>query len=104
LWHAHLPRVPLLSARQPVKTDRTQPRPPTTSVATQPSPAATLTKPASLETISHEVLKPNSANTDPQKAEVAQRKEPQESSRQNDPKLVSMLKTTWRVMKKPFKF
>jgi hypothetical protein len=106
LSHAHLARVPSSSARQrrEVKAARTPPRQQTTSVATQPSRAVTPTKPAPLATISRAVLKPNVANTNPQKTEVAQRKEPQQASRQNDPKLVSMLKTTWRVLKKPFKF
>jgi hypothetical protein len=106
LWHAHLARVPPSSARQrrEVKTARTQPRKQIISVAAQPSRPVTPTKPVPLATISREVLKPSGANTNSQKSEVAQRKEPQETSRQNDPKLVSMLKTTWRVIKKPFKF
>lgn len=106
LWHAHLARVPSSNVRQrrEVKTARIRPRPQTTFVAAQPSRAVTPTKPAPLATISREVLKPNGANTTPQKAEVAQRKDPQQTSRENDPKLVSMLKTTWRVLKKPFKF
>jgi hypothetical protein len=50
------------------------------------------------------VVKPNSANSSPQKPEVAQPKEPPQSPREKDPKVVAMLKTTWRVLKKPFKF
>ena len=106
LGHAHLARVPSLAARQrrPAKIARTPVRPPTTSVATQPDRAVTPTKPAPLATISREVLNPNGARSSPQKSEVAQRKESPQSPHQKDPKLVAMLKTTWRVLKKPFKF
>ena len=106
LSHAHLARIPSSSGRQrrEVKTARTPPRQEKTAVAAQPSRAVTPTQPAPLATISREVLKPNVANTNPQKTEAAQRKETQQASRPNDPKLVSMLKTTWRVLKKPFKF
>jgi hypothetical protein len=95
-----------LSARQrrPAKTARTSLRPEISAAATQPNLAVTPTKPAPVATISREVLNPNSANSNPQKSEVAQRKEPPPSSREKDPKLVAMLKTTWRVLKKPFKF
>jgi hypothetical protein len=107
LWRAHLARVPSSSARQrrPAKTVRTPTRPQTTSVATQPSRATvTPTRPAPLATISREVVNPNRASTKPQTSEVAQPKEPQQNSHQKDPKLVAMFKTTWRVLKKPFKF
>ena len=106
LGHAHLARNPSLSARQrrPAKTARTSPRQEISSAATQPNPAVTPTKPAPLATISREVVNPDTANSKAQKSEVAQRKDPQQSSREKDPKLVSMLKTTWRVLKKPFKF
>jgi len=106
LGHAHLARNPSLSARQrrPAKTARTSLRPEISAAATQPNLAVTPTKPAPVATISREVLNPNSANSNPQKSEVAQRKEPPPSSREKDPKLVAMLKTTWRVLKKPFKF
>jgi hypothetical protein len=50
------------------------------------------------------VINPNSANGKPLKSEVAQRKEPPQSPREKDPKVVAMLKTTWHVLKKPFKF
>jgi len=106
LWHAHLARVRSSSARQrrQEKTARTPARQQNTSVATQPSRAVTSTKPAPLATVSREVLNPSGAGTNPQKAEVAQRQEPQPTPREKDPKLTAMLKTTWRVLKKPFKF
>jgi hypothetical protein len=105
LGHAHLARNPSLSARQrrPAKTDLTSSRQEISSAATQPKLAVTPTKPAPLATISREVLNPNGANSNPQKSEVAQKELPP-GSREKDPKLVSMLKTTWRVLKKPFKF
>ena len=40
----------------------------------------------------------------PQRPEVARRKDSQEISSEKRPKLVAMLKTTWRVLKKPFGF
>jgi hypothetical protein len=106
LWHAHLARVPSLSARrrQPAKIARTPPRQEATSVATQPSRAVNPTKPAPLATISRELPNPNGVSIKPQESEVAQRKEPPQSSHEKDPRLVSMLKTTWRVLKKPFRF
>jgi len=106
LWHAHLARAPSSSARQrrQEKTARTPARQQNTSVATQPSREVNPTKPAPLATVSREVLNPNGVSIKPQKSEVAQRKEPPQSLREKDPKLVSMLKTTWRVLKKPFKF
>ena len=106
LWHAHLARVPSSSAsqRRQVKTARTPARQQNTSIATQPSRVVTPATPAPLATISREVRNPESSNANPQKVEVAQRKEPQQAPREKDPKLTAMLKTTWRVLKKPFKF
>jgi hypothetical protein len=49
--------------------------------------------------------------TGSQNSELARRSDaragerhPQQISDKKDPKLVAMLKTTWRVLKKPFKF
>ena len=39
-----------------------------------------------------------------QKSEVARRKESQPVSSEKQPKLVAIMKTTWRVLTKPFKF
>jgi hypothetical protein len=39
-----------------------------------------------------------------QKAEIARRRNAQPSSDERDPKLVAILKTTWNVLKKPFRF
>ncbi|HYV25625.1 MAG TPA: hypothetical protein VE969_10360 [Pyrinomonadaceae bacterium] len=44
-------------------------------------------------------MKKNSA-----KAELVRLSNRQEASREKDPMLTAMLKTTWRVLKKPFKF
>ena len=40
----------------------------------------------------------------PERSEVARRKDSPETSTEKGPKLVAMLKTTWRVLKKPFRF
>ncbi len=40
----------------------------------------------------------------PQRLEVARRKDSPEISTEKGPKLVAMLRTTWRVLKKPFRF
>jgi hypothetical protein len=36
--------------------------------------------------------------------EVASRKDAKSAQENNDPKLVAVLKTTWRVLTKPFRF
>jgi len=38
------------------------------------------------------------------KSQTAQRKEPEQTSPEKEPKLTAMLKTTWRFLKRPFKF
>ena len=38
------------------------------------------------------------------KTETAAQRDSKQTPREKDPKLVAMLKTTWRVLKKPFKF
>jgi hypothetical protein len=45
-----------------------------------------------------------SIETRSQKSEIARQTEPQQVSNEKQPKLVSILKTTWHVLKKPFKF
>jgi hypothetical protein len=40
----------------------------------------------------------------PKRSELARRIEPQQSASKKDPILTAMLKTTWRVLKKPFSF
>lgn len=39
-----------------------------------------------------------------EKSEIVRRRDPQPISDEKDPKLVAILKTTWSVLKKPFKF
>jgi hypothetical protein len=42
--------------------------------------------------------------TDNKEPQVARRKDAQSKDNDGDPKLVAVLKTTWRVLKKPFRF
>jgi len=39
-----------------------------------------------------------------QKQEIARRRDGQKSADEKDPKLTAILKTTWNVLKKPFRF
>jgi hypothetical protein len=46
----------------------------------------------------------SSARARPGKSQAAETREAKETGNRKDPKLVAMLKTTWNVLKKPFKF
>jgi hypothetical protein len=50
------------------------------------------------------VSEPRAVATGSQKSQIARRKNSEEISDRKEPKLTAMLKTTWRVLKKPFKF
>jgi hypothetical protein len=99
-------RLPSSSAsqRRPATTARTPARKQNTAVASRLEGSVSPVSLGSRASISRDVPASEAASTKPQQSEVALRKEPQQSSREKDPKLTALLKTTWRVLKKPFKF
>jgi hypothetical protein len=47
---------------------------------------------------------PTSARNQPGRSPTALQRESKDTANQKEPKLTAMLKTTWRILKKPFKF
>jgi hypothetical protein len=50
------------------------------------------------------VSEPRAVATGSQKSETARRRDTGQISHEKEPRLIAMLKTTWRVLKRPFKF
>ena len=68
------------------------------------SSAASVRRPATTARTLVRVHQRNSVGSRSQKSEVARRTNAQRISNEKQPKLVAVLKTTWRVLTKPFKF
>ena len=64
-------------------------------------------KPRRKPTVSHSharLRQKIAAGNHSRKSETARRKEPEPTSPEKEPRLTAMLRTTWRVLKRPFKF
>ena len=55
-------------------------------------------------TIARQLEVPQTSRTYPPNAAIARQREVQQPSRDKSPKVVAILKTTWKVLKKPFDF
>ena len=106
------------SQRRQTKTARTAARQQNTSAASRPDRDYSQTRPVPSASASRSVLNTESANSKQQQSgparqrnlspeerpEIAQRSDSQKTSPEKERKLTAMLKATWRVLKKPFKF
>jgi len=106
------------SQRRPARTSRTLSRQQKTSVASRPNRDDRPAQPASRASASQTVLNTESGTKPQQSAparrrnlsseerpsEIATRSDSRRTSPEKDGKLTSMLKATWHVLKKPFRF
>jgi hypothetical protein len=106
------------SPRRQAKTARTPARPQNTSAAIRPNRSYGPVRPVPGTSASRSVLSTESANkqqpsgparrrnlsTEERPAEIARRSDSQKTSPEKEGKLTGMLKATWRVLKKPFRF
>jgi hypothetical protein len=105
--------------RRPAKMARTAARQQDTSVASRPDRDYSQARPVPGTSASRSVLKTESAKSKPQQSgsarprnlspqerpsEIARGSDSRKTSPQKDRKLTAMLKATWRVLKKPFRF
>ena len=94
----------LASHRRPATTSRAVARAHQPASITSKSKKPDVAQRRDFQPISPEKKATVTATSASQKPQVAQRTEPPPIPHDKEPKLTAMLKTTWRVLKRPFKF